>query len=201
MAKKESQKQYFIAFVPPEPVFSDAQRLRELFAERFNSKAALKSPPHITLHMPFWMPEKKEARLIGKFCQFARRFPPIKVCLDNFSSFPPRVIFINVAESEQLQHFQKSLERFCKTELNLFNASYGDEPYRPHLTLAFRDLKKQAYHEAWDNFKSREYKAEFIADKISILKHDGARWQILSEIILESSFAADVTRDLEATEG
>lgn len=198
---RQDLQQYFVALIPPLPVYDEAMQLRQYFSEKYNSKASLRSPPHITLHMPFRMPERKEAEMVAKFGRFVKRFQPIKICLDNFSSFPPRVIFVRVTESETLFHFQKSLERFCKTELNLFNAGYRDVPFHPHLTLAFRDLKKTAYREAWDEFKSREYKAEFVADKLSLLKHDGKRWQVFRELPLESSFATDVTRDLEATEG
>ena len=38
--------------------------IKQEFANRFNSKAALRSPPHITLHMPFKWKEEKEVKLI-----------------------------------------------------------------------------------------------------------------------------------------
>ena len=194
-------KQYFIAFVPPPPIHDEAVKLQQYLAEKYNSRAALKSPPHITLHMPFRLAEQKENRMIEKLRLFAARFEPIKICLDNFGAFAPRVIFINVAKSEALTHFQKSLERFSRKELNLFNASYRAEPYQPHLTLAFRDLKKNVFPIAWSEFESKELKAEFIADKLTLLKHDGKKWASFRELMLESSFATDVTQDLETTEG
>lgn len=44
---------YFIALVLPSPLYEEVTRLKEYFRDRYNSKAALRSPPHITLHMPF----------------------------------------------------------------------------------------------------------------------------------------------------
>jgi 2'-5' RNA ligase len=192
---------YFIAFIPPSPVFEEAQTMKQYFRERYNSKAALNSPPHITLHMPFKWKNEKESELVEKLRVFIKRFDPIKVCLDNFSSFPPRVIFINVVKSEILGALQKEIERFCKRELNLFNANYKEDAYHPHLTLAFRDLKKSAYAEAWEELRSREFKAEFMADKIALLKHDGKAWNVLKEFTLESSYSTENEKELETTEG
>ena len=199
--KEDDRDLYFIAFIPPTPVYDDAMKLKLYFHEKYNSKAALNSPPHITLHMPFrWKPEKTEM-LVGQLARFVKNYDPIKVCLDNFSAFPPKVIFLNIARSEILDAFQKSIQRFCKKELNLFNANYREEAYHPHLTLAFRDLKKNAFKEAWEEFKTKEYKAEFMADKLSLLKHDGKVWQLWKDFTLESSYSTDTKTELETTEG
>ena len=121
--KTEHRKQYFVAIIPPSPVYEEALALKEYFKEKYGSKAALSSPPHVTLHMPFFWREAKEERLISALQQFARKCDPLKVCLDNFSVFPPRVIFIGVAESDALENLQKRLHRFFKQELDIFNAN------------------------------------------------------------------------------
>ena len=115
--------------------------------------------------------------------------------------FPPRVIFIGVAESDALENLQKRLHRFFKQELDIFNANYKERPYHPHLTLAFRDLKKDQYLLAWDEFSRREYKAEFMADRIALLKHNGTRWEVLKDFLLESSYSTENNPELKTTEG
>jgi 2'-5' RNA ligase len=199
--KIEKRKQYFVAIIPPSPVFEEALALKEYFKDQYGSKAALNSPAHITLHMPFLWNGDKEKNITAKLEGFARRCDPIKVCLDNFSSFPPRVIFINVTESDALDDLQKRLHRFFKTDLDIFNANYKDRPYHPHLTLAFRDLKKSQYHLAWAEFSKKEFKAEFMADKIALLKHNGRSWDVLKEFLLESSYSTETNPELKTTEG
>ncbi len=199
--KDEKSQLYFIAFIPPAPVFDDALKLKQYFKETYGSKAALNSPPHITLHMPFRWRVDKESELIDKLQQFIKRHDPLKICLDNFSSFPPRVIFLNVVTSEPLVTFQKELHRFCKKQLNIFNANYKEDPYHPHLTLAFRDLKKSNYAAAWQEFAKKEYKAEFVADKVALLKHTGSEWKVLKDFTLESSYSTENKEELATTEG
>jgi 2'-5' RNA ligase len=200
-SKDEGGKQYFIAVVPPQPVYDDAQRLKEYFRDSYGSKAALNSPPHITLHMPFLWKESREDRLTHALSRFAGDNGPVKICLDGFSCFRPRVIFLDVAESEALTALQHSLHKFMKQKLNLFNANYQDRPFHPHLTLAFRDLRKEQFARAWDEFQEREFKAEFIADRIILLKHNGRMWESYKEFVLESSYSAEVNPDLSTTEG
>lgn len=199
--KIEKRKQYFVGLVPPSPVYEETLALKEYIKEKYHSKAALNSPPHITLHMPFLWNEEKEKKLILRLQAFAGGHDPIKICLDNFASFPPRVIFVNVAESDALDELQRNLHRFFKRELDIFNANYKDRPFHPHITIAFRDLKKPNYHAAWLEFSSKEFKAEFIADKIALLKHNGKHWDVLKEFLLESSYSTDTKPELDTTEG
>lgn len=178
------EKLYFIAIIPPTPIYEEALGQKEYFKKHYNSKASLNSPPHITLHMPFKWREKDEEKLEQQLHEFTRGQNPVSIRLDNFSSFPPRVIFINVVMNQDLENLQKNLQRYCKKALNLFNANYKELPFRPHLTVAFRDLKKPSYQRAWDEFKVKDFKAEFIADKVALLKHNGRVWKIHEEFNL-----------------
>jgi 2'-5' RNA ligase len=199
--KDDKVKEFFIAIIPPSPVCEELWKLKQYFQEKYHSRASLNSPPHITLHMPFQWKAHKEEGLIDDLDAFFKSFDPLKICLDNFSSFPPRVIFVNVTKSPEVDDLQKNLQRFCKKELNLFNANYQDGPFNPHITLAFRDLDKNEYKHAWEEFKGKEYKAEFVADKISLLKHDGKAWHVYKNFNLQSSYSTGNKSALATTEG
>ncbi|MFZ6014112.1 MAG: 2'-5' RNA ligase family protein [Bacteroidota bacterium] len=189
MSKREEPKlsQYFVALVPPSPIYDEALQLKKYFKEQYNSKASLNSPPHITLHMPFRWRDNKENELADQLRLFFGKFRPVSITLDNFSSFPPRVIFINVINTQPLEDLQQQLQRFCKRELNLFNANYKEQPFHPHITLAFRDLKKPNYLKAWEEFGVREYKTEFKAEKVALLKHNGKVWEVFREFKLQGN--------------
>jgi 2'-5' RNA ligase len=179
--KHDKQSQYFLAIVPPPPIYDEALKLKHYFKERYNSKASLNSPPHITLHMPFRWKEEKESELISRIEKFRPSIEPFRLELSNFGSFAPRVIFVDVARNDLLTTLQKELLRFCKKELNLFNADYKDQPFHPHVTLAFRDLKKNMYAEAWAEFQEKEFSASFTVDRFVLLKHNGREWQTLRD--------------------
>jgi 2'-5' RNA ligase len=178
---RDKQQQYFIALVPPSPIYEKANDLKLHFKERYNSKAALNSPPHITLHMPFWWKKDKEDQLIKGLSEFSPIFFPFQLSLRNFSAFKPRVIFIDIVPNESLMKLQKELMRFCKKTFNLFNADYKALPFHPHLTLAFRDLKKVAFEEAWEEFREKTFDDNFIVDHFTLLRHNGKRWEPIND--------------------
>lgn len=167
---------YFIAIIPPEPIRKYAQELKEYFAANYNSKAALKSPPHITLHMPFKWKEEKEHKLIEALDLIPPQNQPFELTLENFGAFEPRVIYMGVEKSPELVYLYKSINEVMKKELHIFNADYKNRGYHPHLTLAFRDLKKAVFPEAWKEFENRSYQEKFTVDGFHLLKHNGRNW-------------------------
>ena len=101
-----------------------------------------------------------------------------EVSLNKFSRFGERVIFIDVEKNEVLNMLQKQLVRHVKQLLNLFNQDEDLRGFHPHITVAFRDLKKEQFAKAWQNYKEKEFKASFTCDAIMLLKHDGKRWNV-----------------------
>lgn len=187
MKISENYQRYFLALVPPEPIFSEAHHFKIYFKEKYASEAALRSPPHITLHMPFRWKEKKELLLMEKLSEFANTQPSFDLHLLHFKAFAPRVIYLEVVHAEALLLFQKKLERFCKISFQLFNANRLDHAYHPHLTLAFRDLKKEHFDLAWQEFKTADYQRSFHVKEMAVLKHTGTAWEVLTTCALSSA--------------
>jgi 2'-5' RNA ligase len=136
--------------------------------------------------MPFQWKTEKENILVKKLNDFTRHLYAFELSLFNFNCFEPRVIFIDVVKNEVLKTLQKNLERFCKKELNLFNANYKEQAYHPHITLAFRDLKKQNFIKAWEEFQERRFDKTFPVNSIALLKHDGEKWNVSKDFHLLS---------------
>lgn len=181
---KSGFSRYFIALIPPSPIYEEAFHLKQYFKDQYDSRAALSSPPHITLHMPFEWKAEKESKVTLSLSEFASKVNPFTITLNDFGSFPPRVIYMRVEKSGELERMQRDLERFCKVELNIFNSLYRDLPYHPHLTLAFRDLSKPMFVKAWEEFQERKFSKDFLADKITLLRYDGKIWRVYKDFPL-----------------
>jgi hypothetical protein len=52
--------------------------------------------------------------------------------------------------------------------------------------LAFRDLKKEKFDEAWGEFRGKSLSAKFIANQFTLLKHNGKLWESLHHFDLNS---------------
>ena len=181
------EQKYFVALIPPEPLRSKLQGIKERIGTDYHTRAALRSPPHITLHMPFLWSERKEHKLTEALSAFALKRESLNISLNGFSSFPPRVVFIAVEHNEVLIDLQFQLFRYCKTNLNIFNANYKDRPFHPHITLAFRDLKKEKFDVLWQEIEHEPFQATFVASTITLLKHDRRQWNEYANFQLGSS--------------
>jgi 2'-5' RNA ligase len=178
---------YFIALVPPSPILEEIREMKEYMAMHYQTKAALRSPAHITLHMPFqWRPDREE-KLIENLASFASEKHGFLVNLKDFSAFKPRVIFIDVLPNSQLQLLHQDLERMMRKQLNLFNAAWKDHGFHPHMTIAFRDLRPARFDEAWKEFKNRNFEASFEAIDIVLLKHNQKQWEMYRRFPLKLS--------------
>ncbi len=91
-----SKHRFFIAVLPPEDIQDYVTEVKQVFAERYNSRAALKSPPHITLQPPFERLTEELPKLSRVLSEFAGQQPPVPITLSGFGAFVPRVVYVNV---------------------------------------------------------------------------------------------------------
>ena len=174
-----SESLYFIAIVPPQAIQDQVTELKNTVAKKFNSKHALNAPPHITLHMPFKLKDKKLDKLKSLMSEINYGLVPFQVVLKGFDFFEPRVVFVNVIENEPLMQLQKEVVKSCRRHLNLDNANYKNRPFHPHVTVAFRDLKKASFFEARTYFETKKFEVEFNIEEVSLLRHDEGKWNVI----------------------
>ncbi|MBE9029987.1 2'-5' RNA ligase family protein [filamentous cyanobacterium LEGE 11480] len=184
-------QRWFIALLPPIEMQDYANQVRQHFADHYASRKAFNSPPHITLQPPFdWEMARRDA-LITSLTTFAHTQAPVPVTLPGFGAFPPRVIFIDVVRSCELLALQQQLMQHCVMELNIRHPS-PERPFAPHMTVAFRDLTKANFHQAWPKFEHQplvltnadNHQYQFAASSITLLQHDGQRWQVDCDLAL-----------------
>jgi 2'-5' RNA ligase len=168
-------QKYFIAIIPPEPVYSEIELIKKDVSVKYSNKSALRSPPHITLHMPFEYKTEKEAVLFSALESFSFT-DQFTIHLHNFSCFEPKVVFIDVMPNETLSNLQSSLVQHIKVNLNIFNQAEALRGFHPHITIAFRDLKKTSFYEMMAEYKEKQFTANFKVSSFFLLKHTGKHW-------------------------
>lgn len=175
---------FFIALLPPPDIQDYVNQIKQYFAERYGSRAAQKSPPHITLQPPFEWLEEEVPALKQCLSTFVNNREPVRVTLSGFAAFPPRVIYINVLKTEELLSLQTDLMAHLETILGIVDPVSKSREFSPHLTVAFRDLKQQNFKTAWAEFQQQQLQFEFIADYLTLLLHDGKRWNVYDDFCL-----------------
>ncbi|MEN9201706.1 MAG: 2'-5' RNA ligase family protein [Thermostichus sp. DG_1_6_bins_120] len=171
----------FLALLPPPTLQEQVRALQQEFVVRFASRAALRSPPHITLVPPFEWPESQGSAWQGSLQEFAASQASVAVELSGFGAFAPRVIYIHVEPSEQLQQLQSAVQTLMQPLLSRKNPATSSRPFVPHITLAFRDLTPGNFRAAWPEFQLRQFQAAFEATDLTLLQHDGQQWQVVEQ--------------------
>lgn len=167
---------FFIALLPPPEVQVIAHTIQQQFQEQYGSRAALRSPPHITLFPPFLWSDPGIQPLSTALSQFALSQIAPQIHLSGFGAFPPRVIYIQVEPTASLIGLQAALVSDLGQTLALVQTQR--HRFTPHLTVAFRDLKSEAFYQSWSEFQHRPLEATFTVPVLTLLRHDGQRWQI-----------------------
>lgn len=182
MDKKRSPL-YFIAHMPPARIRGEIDALKEEIRDRHNVKHALKLPAHITLQIPFRMPEKKESVLIKKIEKFSGEQQGFDTELDGFGKFAKNVIFVKIRDHKPFIELHEKLQALILNFLDLKSHEISSNIH-PHITLATRDLKRTIFPAVWNDFREREYSASFKVEDLFILKHNGKTWDIFRKFKL-----------------
>ncbi len=176
----KNKELYFIAILPPQNLQHRITAIKHQIAERYKSRHSLKSPPHITLQMPFKWRADKENELIEGLQQFAKETQPFTIQLKGFNAFPPRVIYVDVVPSSELNDLKALLATFLRKNFKFNNTEHKSGVFKPHVTVAFRDLNKTSFTRAWEELRNDTFEATFKVNALSLLKHNGKTWEVFS---------------------
>ena len=179
-----TERLFFVALLPPENVQQKATKIKEYFSQVYHSRAALKSPPHITLQPPFKWNLADLPILQQHLQEFAQSKAPIPLSLDGFGSFRQRVIYINVIKTPELIAIQRQFWKYLESSLGIIDEMAKKRPFSPHLTVAYRDLTRDNFQKAWSEFTDKEFLFEFIIPQLTLLIHNGKHWQICDNFTL-----------------
>jgi len=165
---------------PPYRIRNEINALREDLAERFSSKNALSWEPHITLAHRVLIPgDKLEGRLtdIKTLCRITK---PIRIRTVDLELFEikgtslkhPYAIVLEVEVSDALRAVNEKINKEIYEGLE--RPSMKDETYRPHITLAYRDLTKENYLKAIDFFRDNPINSrfKFELDNLVLIRHE-----------------------------
>ncbi|MFZ2287437.1 MAG: 2'-5' RNA ligase family protein [Bacteroidales bacterium] len=171
---------YFIALVPHGSLRDEIREVKERMRDQFRAGHALKSPAHITLQRPFKRNPAEEGKMCSTLRSFALGEKPFTVNLNGYGAFVPRVIFIKIVDPDPIRSIHRRLRVILVAGLD-FSRDEIMHDVQPHITVATRDLTREAFAEAWPLFMEEEFTGQFEVSSIYLLKHNNRDWDILEE--------------------
>jgi len=175
----------FIAFIPPTEIQDYANSIVQDLSDRYHTRTS-PSPPHITLQAPFLWQMHPLSRLETCLSQFAQHQSAVPITFSGFGNFAPRVLYINVLKTPGLLTLQACLMTHLETHLGIVDPIAQQRSFSPHMTVASRNLTPSTFQQAWSDLQLRQVELAYMGDRLTLLLHDGQRWQIRSQFLMQS---------------
>jgi len=160
--------EYLLVLSPHEELRSRIIKVKEEFAGKYKTNDAGKGNSYITL-VNFSQYAMMEERIISRLHTIAMGFPPFKVELKDYGSFPSHTIYINITSKLPVQHLVKSIRTESQRLMKLNDDNKPHFIMEPHLTIG-RKLKPWQYEKGWLEYSHKHFNGRFIANEMTLLK-------------------------------
>jgi 2'-5' RNA ligase len=160
--------EYLLVLSPHEELWNRILKVKEQFAEEYQSEYARRGKPQITL-VKFVQHAMMEDRIINGLKKIAMGFPPFKVELKDYGSFPSHTIYINITSKIPVQGLVKEIRTNTQRLMKLNEDNKPHFMLEPHLTIA-RKLKPWQYEKGWLEYSHKHFTGRFIADSMTLLR-------------------------------
>ncbi|MEO7311634.1 MAG: 2'-5' RNA ligase family protein [Chitinophagaceae bacterium] len=167
---------YYIGTVCPVDVNEKVVGYKQYMQEKFGSRAAQKSPAHLTLVPPFRAEEDMESRLLDFIEAFNIGIVPFDIELNGFDHFGNKVLFVQVAGNESLKALEMEINHQFVTSFPAI--TFRSKPdFHPHVTIATRDIPEHRFEEAWNYIKQQEFNAIYACKELKVMKLANGFWK------------------------
>lgn len=178
--------EYMLVLNPHQELSNKIAHIRKDFNTEYKISGMAGTRANLAL-VKFEQAEMMEQRIVQKLHTIAMGYPPFKVEVKDFGSFPSHTIYLNVISKVPIQN----LVKLIRTEANrLMKFDPEKTPHfmlEPHFTIGMK-LKPWQYEKAWLAYSNKHFTARFIADEIILLKRlAGERnWMVCNRFKFEN---------------
>ena len=160
--------EYLLVLSPHEELWNKIVKVKNDFAEQYKTDHARWGKPHLAL-VNFVQYNMMEERIINRLKSIAMGFPPFKIELKDYGSFPSHTIYINVTSKLPVQHLVKKIRNEAQRLMKLNDDNKPHFIMEPYITIA-RKLKPWQYEKGWLEYSNKHFTGRFIADSMLLLK-------------------------------
>src|SRR5580765_7090655 len=120
--------EYLLVLSPHQELWQRILKVKNEFYETYKATTAKWGKPHVTI-VNFVQYEMMEERIINRLKIIGMSYPPFKVELKDFGSFPSHTIYINVTSKIPIQNLAKEIRSETQRLMKL-----GDD-HKPHFIM------------------------------------------------------------------
>ncbi len=160
--------EYLLVLNPHEELHKKILEVKKEFCQKFRITTGMGGNPQLAL-VNFAQYGMMEERIINCLRTLAMSFPPFKVELKDFGSFPSHTIYIKVTSKLPVQNLVRDIRAYGQRLMKLNDDIKPHFIMEPHFTIAGK-LKPWQYEKGWLEYSSRHFTGRFIAYGMLLLK-------------------------------
>ncbi len=160
--------EYLLVLNPHEELRHRIMKVKEEFAEKYKLESGKWGMPQVAL-VTFKQLAMLEERIINRLKKIAMGFPPFKVELKDYGSFPSHTIYINVTSKLPVQSLVKEIRKGSQRLMKLNDDNKPHFMMESHITIR-RKLKPWQYEKGWLEYSHKHFTGRFIAGGMTLLK-------------------------------
>jgi 2'-5' RNA ligase len=169
---------YYIAAPCPEEIDTHIHLFKDYMQQKYGSRAAQKSPAHLTIVPPFKAEEDLQGQLIDFVTTYNMGLVPFELELKNFGHFSNRVIFVDVVPNPLLNTLEEEVNhQFKETFPGIIFRTQPE--FNPHVTIATRDIPEDRFDEAWSYFEHQQFNMGFTCNALALYKLVNGKWNAI----------------------
>lgn len=172
---------FFIALIPDRELREKIRPFKLDFSKRFGSSKALKVYTHVTLKAPFKCSGGGREEVLAWFSEMRLQQKPFHLYVNGFGVFPNKkhpVVFLKPEKNVELIKMQRELMIGFNSILPA-NVQAVDKDFKPHMTVAYRDLTPENFSRAWQEYKDKSFYDVFDVHSIYLLEHNWKKWSVI----------------------
>lgn len=178
--------EYLLVLHPHEELWNRLLKVKNEFAEKYQHEQAKWGKPHCTL-VNFVQYEMMEAKIINRLKVIAMGYPPVKIELKDYGSFPSHTIYINITSKIPVQGLVKKIRTDTQRLMKLNDDNKPHFMMEPHITVA-RKLQPWQYEKGWLEYSHKNFTGRFIASDMLLLKRSlfDTKYEIVQRFAFEN---------------
>lgn len=178
--------EYLLVLHPHEELWNRLLKVKNEFAEKYQHEQAKWGKPHCTL-VNFVQYEMMESKIVNRLKVIAMGYPPVKIELKDYGSFPSHTIYINITSKIPVQGLVKKIRTDTQRLMKLNDDNKPHFIMEPHITIA-RKLQPWQYEKGWLEYSHKNFTGRFIASDMLLLKRSlfDTKYEIVQRFAFEN---------------
>lgn len=181
-----SDRLYFVALVPQDPLFAAIEELKKDIFLHYGEEHALSAPAHLTLMPPFSFEEERIKQVYKALQEIAAAYRPFTILLRGFKFFEPRVMFVHVLQNRSLRYLEPIVWKKLTADFPAVEWKVHTR-FHPHIAVASKMHQEATFFRMQKDFATKPFHGTFPVNDMAILRWEEDHWRVIKRIPLQGS--------------